>query len=120
RIELAILGDAEAQPPAPSLESLLAGFSGWLDSGALVVRFEDLIGDRGGADPAAQARTLDEIYAHLGLEQPRGGAAERLFSAASPTFRSGQVGEWRGAFDPELESLFERTAGGWMEMYGYR
>ena len=48
RIELAILGDAEARPPAPSLESLLAGFAGWLESGALVVRFEDLIGARGG------------------------------------------------------------------------
>jgi hypothetical protein len=119
RIELAILGDAEAEPPAPSLESLLGGFSGWLTSGALVVRFEDLIGERGGGDPAAQAGTLHEIYEHLGLEQPQG-AAGRLFSSASPTFRAGQVGQWRGAFDPELEALFEGAAGSWLEVYGYR
>ena len=41
------------------------------------------------------------------------------FSSASPTFRKGQIGGWRQAFDPELEALFEREAGRWMEVYGY-
>jgi hypothetical protein len=119
RIELAILGDAEARPPAPSLESLLAGFSGWLDSGALVVRFEDLIGSRGGGDDATQDLTLRAIYDRVGIERPQG-LAERLFSSASPTFRKGRIGQWRDSFDPGLEALFEREAGSWMEMYGYR
>ena len=119
RIELAILGDAEARPPAPSLESLLAGFAGWLESGALVVRFEDLIGARGGGDDDDQARTLREIYDYLGVELAPG-VGKRLFSSASPTFRKGQIGGWRQSFDPELEALFEREAGRWMEVYGYR
>jgi hypothetical protein len=118
RIELAILGDAEARPPAPSLESLLAGFAGWLDTAALVVRFEDLIGGRGGGDDDAQARTLREIYDHVGVELPPG-LGTRLFSSASPTFRKGQIGGWRRSFDPELEGLLEREAGRWMEVYGY-
>jgi len=119
RIELAILGDAEARPPAPSLESLLDGFSGWMESGALVVRFEELIGARGGGDDETQARTIGAIYDHLGLEIPPR-LAERLFSSASPTFRKGQIGQWRDHFDPELEELFEQAAGPWMEAYGYR
>ena len=119
RIELAILGDADARPPAPSLESLLAGFSGWLDSSALVVRFEELIGTRGGGDDASQHRTLGAIYDHLGLEPPPR-LSERLFSSASPTFRKGRIGQWRESFDPDLEELFERAAGSWMEIYGYR
>ena len=119
RIELAILGDAEVRPPAPPLESLLAGFAGWLESGALVVRFEELIGARGGGKDDAQARAVDDIYAYLGVK-PGKRVAERLFSTASPTFRAGQIGQWREAFDPELEALFEREAGRWMEVYGYR
>jgi sulfotransferase family protein len=119
RIELAILGDAEARPPAPSLESLLSGFSGWLDSGALVVRFEELIGARGGGDDGVQQRTLRALYGHLGLELPPR-LSERLFSSASPTFRKGRIGQWRESFDPDLEALFDRAAGAWMEVYGYR
>jgi len=119
RIELAILGDSEARPPAPSLESLLAGFAGWLESGAFVVRFEELIGAQGGGDDEAQARTIRALYDHLGVAVPPR-LPERVFSSASPTFRRGQIGGWRQAFDSELEALFEREAGGWMEVYGYR
>jgi hypothetical protein len=119
RIELAILGDSEARPPAPSLESVLAGFAGWLESGALVVRYEDLIGVRGGGDDGAQARTIAAIYEHLGLEIPSR-LPERLFSSASPTFRKGAIGQWREHFDPGLAELFQRAAGRWPEAYGYR
>jgi hypothetical protein len=119
RIELAILGDSKARPPAPSLESVLGGFAGWLESGSLVVRYEELIGARGGGDAEAQARTIGAIYEHLGLEAPAG-LAGRIFSSASPTFRKGAVGQWREHFDPDLEALFERETGRWMEVYGYR
>jgi hypothetical protein len=119
RIELAILGDPEVRPSAPSLESLASGFAGWLESGALVVRFEELIGARGGGARGAQERAVGDIYSYLGLE-PTDRVADRLFSTASPTFRAGQIGQWRERFDPELEALFEREAGRWMEVYGYR
>jgi sulfotransferase 6B1 len=118
RIELAITGDGDARPPAPSLESILAGFAGWLGSGALVVRFEDLVGGRGGGTAESQERVLGEIYAHLGVEAEPG-LRERVFSEASPTFRRGSIGQWRQELDPELEALFEREAGRWMETYGY-
>jgi hypothetical protein len=118
RIELAITGDVQARPPAPPLASVLAGFAGWFESGALSVRFEDLVGARGGGESGAQARALAEIYAHLGLE-PEPGLGRRLFSDASPTFRRGAIGQWRELFDPELETVFEREAGRWMGRYGY-
>jgi hypothetical protein len=118
RIELAVLGDGDARPPAPSLESILSGFAGWLESGALVVRFEDLIGPRGGGDREAQAGTVDAIYAHLELDH-RNGLAGHVFSHASPTFRKGMIGQWRAHFDRALTSLIHRQAGPWIEAYGY-
>ena len=45
--------------------------------------------------------------------------AQRLFSADSPTFRSGQVGSSRDFFDDELEDLFRRTIGDHAVPYGY-
>ncbi len=85
-----------------------------------MVRFEELIGARGGGDDDTQARTIRAIYDHLGVEPRHARLSERLFSSASPTFRKGQIGSWRESFDPELEALFEREAGRWMEVYGYR
>lgn len=119
RIEVAIAGAADHRPPAPPLALILEGFAGWLDSGAQVVRFEDLIGPRGGGDEQAQERTVNAIYDHLGLAAPPGLHA-RVFSHASPTFRKGLIGQWHQHFDPELEALYERQAGGWVGAYGYR
>jgi hypothetical protein len=45
--------------------------------------------------------------------------ASRLFSADSPTFRSGQVGSSRDYFDDELEELFRSTIGSHAVPYGY-
>lgn len=119
RIAIAIAGEADARPPAPPLAVILDGFAGWLESGAQVVRFEDLIGPRGGGDGRAQERTVDAIYDHLGLPAPSE-LHTRVFSHASPTFRKGLIGQWHQHFDPELETLYEREVGGWMEAYGYR
>ena len=84
-----------------------------------MVRFEELIGARGGGNDETQARTIRAIYDHLGLAVPAR-LSERLFSSASPTFRRGQIGGWRESFDAGLEALFQQEAGNWMEVYGYR
>lgn len=122
RIALAISGDMEARPPAPSIEQLLGLFSGWLRDGALVVRFEDLVGERGGGRDDAQAQALATVYSYLGIEVTESfleSACKRLFSSDSPTFRRGTVGQWREYFDPELEALCDRAVRGWIGEYGY-
>lgn len=47
----------------------LEGFWPWIeDPSCLVVRFEDLVGPKGGGDASAQLSTLKKIAAHLGIQ----------------------------------------------------
>jgi len=116
RIRVLIEG-REATPRIPSIAEYLERYAGWLDGGALVVRFEDLVGA-----PERRLQTLDAIYRHAGLgvepaELER--LAGKLISPASPTYRSGATGEWRKHFDSELEARFTETAGRHLARYGY-
>ena len=105
------------------IADILSGFEGWLDSGALVMRFEDLVGSSGGGDDIRQRAALRSMYDFLGLDVDQRfieSVGNRLFSSRSPTFRRGTIGAWRQQFDPEVEEEFERTAGALVERFGYR
>jgi hypothetical protein len=120
KLRLAIAGDAEHN--LPSIGQRLGYFEGWLHTDLLVVRFEDLVGDAGGGDAGRQRDTLRSIFGHLGVDagQKRLDAvSERLFSADSPTFRKGAIGQSKDFFDDELEELFRRSIGDRAAPYGY-
>jgi hypothetical protein len=105
-----------------SMGEKLHRYEGWLDSGALVVRFEDLVGGAGGGDDEVQRRTLAAVFDHLEVEVGPGfvdDVARKVFSPASPTFRRGAIGGWRDVFTPEISEAFDRTAGPYLARYGY-
>jgi hypothetical protein len=120
-LRLVIAGDEEHG--VVGIGRKLERYGGWLTGGALVVRFEDLIGQAGGGDAAAQLKAIRSVFGHLGLETDDAFAssvAGRLFSSSSPTFRKGAIGSWRPHFDdPDIRELFEREAGPHMAAYGY-
>ncbi len=106
----------------PPFHTRLRAYAGWLDSDALVVRFESLIGETGGGSVATQADALARIYAFLDLPTTAAQMEEireRLFSSLSPTFRQGTMGQWRAHSHGDLEEAFQRSVGQWMKMYGY-
>lgn len=78
----------------------------WLrHPGALTVRFEDLVGERGGGSEATQADALARLARLAGAgEADLGAVAERLFGGSS-TFRKGRIGGWRESFAPEHHEL---------------
>lgn len=121
RLRLSIQGD-----PARGVASIaerLDRYAGWLTSGALVVRFEDLVGPGGGGDADAQRRAVTSIYGFLGLgRDPEliDSVCGRLFSTDSPTFRKGAIGQWQDQLDAELRELFDETVGDRMTPYGYQ
>lgn len=106
----------------PPLRTRLGRYMGWTETDALLVRFEDLIGEAGGGDEETQFRMLERIHEHC-----RTGAnaedlvriCRRLFSSASPTFRKGQIGQWKVHFDNDLSQLFENRVGDLAATLGY-
>lgn len=120
KLKLAIAGDA-AQA-VPSIGQRLDYFAGWLDAGCLVVRFEDLVGETGGGDEDRQRECVRSIYHHVGLVDDGRlieAVSGRLFSADSPTFRKGAIGQWIGVFDDELANLFDHVVGNRAVAFGY-
>lgn len=121
RLRLAIVGDAEHD--VPSIGERLEAFGGWLESGSLLVRFEDLVGPDGGGDRLSQLRAVGSIYDYLDVDADERlvrSVCARLFSASSPTFRRGAIGAWRDALDEELQALYLKVAGEAALPYPYR
>jgi hypothetical protein len=120
RLRTAIVGNDVEE--LPSIGQRLARFAGWLHASDYVVRFEDLIGPLGGGELAAQRRTLSSIYRAVGLEPSSellDTLVERVFSTASPTFRTGGTRKWQRHFDGEHLRLFDKTVGDLLGVYGY-
>lgn len=94
---------------------------GWFESKqALVVRFEDLIGEKGGGNDATQKATIRRIVEFIGLsgefrDHDFRAIQEKLFGG-TPTFRQGRIDNWRESFDDELEELLLRELQGIPEM----
>lgn len=110
---------------APSLDigrhyEHFLGWGRW--PGGIVVRFEDLIGARGGGDDRFQRDTIEQVVTYLGIEADASQVnriVNDLFSQNARTFRRGQIGDWRDEFGPEHRMAFARVAGHVLEAFGY-
>jgi hypothetical protein len=98
-------------------------FLGWERAGgAVMVRFEDLVGPEGGGSEEAQRLAVGRVAMHLGVpveERTIGLVGECLFGAGR-TFRKGQIGGWREEFTAEHEQALEEAAGPLLAELGYQ
>jgi hypothetical protein len=105
-----------------SLDERYRRFSGWgRDEGAVVVKFEDLVGPEGGGSADAQRRAVGRVAEHLGLEADERTmrlVEEGLFGEGR-TFRKGQIGGWREEFSPEHARAAKEVAGPLLVELGY-
>jgi hypothetical protein len=98
-------------------------FLGWeQDGGTVVVKFEDLVGPKGGGSTEVQRLAVERVAAHVGLsadERTMRRVQEGLFGVGR-TFRKGQIGGWREEFSPEHERVVEQVAGPLLVKLGYK
>jgi hypothetical protein len=87
--------------------------------GCLTVRFEDLVGERGGGSAALQRQALAGLARLAGAETgDLDRIAERMFGGSS-TFRKGRIGGWRDSFGPEHDHLIEPLRKELLSRWGY-
>lgn len=82
----------------------------------LCIRFEDIIGSRGGGSDEAQKRAFDQIHDFLGLSISKAGLlniAKKKWGH-SWNFRSGQIGSWKKFFTKGVKKRFKESRYGEM------
>lgn len=109
----------------PDIGTDFRRWAGWLtDPGTLTVRFEDLVGERGGGDEAARIGRVRAVAEHLGYPLDEAAAARHFGSrvldpSTSPTFRKGEIGGWSDIFNERHREAFRYVAGDLLVELGY-
>jgi hypothetical protein len=112
-----------------SAEDYYQLFLGWTtEPRVFAVRFEDLVGSRGGGDDGRQLATLRAIARHFDVDASEAaleltartafGATDGMFRPGG-TFRKGQIGAWREYFTAEHKAAFKRACGSLLVRLGY-
>lgn len=114
------------------MKKFLKGFHGWTQiKKGLVLRFEDLIGPRGGGSLEKQLKVLKKISSYLNFQlsyeemlavaeytnNTRLGA--RITEVFGLTFVGGQIGNWPLFFNEENKALFKKLYGKELIKLGY-
>lgn len=107
----------------PLAKRYLKRFDGWVRDGrAFVLRFEDVIGPRGGGSFARQIATGLELRDFLGLSLGPAALARAFtnsFNQRITLFRKGQIGSWRTEMAPNTANLIRLNHGALMQSWGY-
>jgi hypothetical protein len=91
----------------------------WRHPDVATVRYEDLVGPRGGGTADRQIGAVKGV-----LEQVRSDAdpvclAQRIYSENSWSFLSGRQGGWLEVFSPRMRAAFAERYGNVLEIFGY-
>jgi hypothetical protein len=92
------------------IRQVLNRLEGWWHSANVkVIRFEDLVGPKGGGDEALQENAIAAVTHFLGLAESGGmDSLQRIkdeLYGGTHTFRRGRVDSWRAAYTPQLQQL---------------
>ena len=117
-----VSGEITGTRRQPSIAELISGHLKWKTEGrAFLVRFEELIGDKGGGSREIQRRMIRKLAAFLETECDEpvvDGICTSLFGGTY-TFNSGLIGRWRKGFSEAHKALFKETAGRMLIDLGY-
>ena len=83
------------------------------------VRYEDLVGPKGGGTRAAQVDAVGRLMRHLDCPGDPGAVAERVYDPGSWSFHQGRTGAWQDHFTERNLARFRERHGDILEQYGY-
>lgn len=88
----------------------------------ILIRFEDLIGEKGGGSKILALMALKKIQRYLGLYLDDGQLEKiynNIFDISSPTFRKGKIASWKDEFPSELLQVFNEEMKAIISELGY-
>lgn len=103
------------------VEGIISAAQWMQDPDVLVIRFEDLVGAKGGGSDEVQFETLLKLASFVGYPktfQEMKEIANRLFGGTF-TFRNGQIGEWKTFFLPHHTEKLKSLIGQEVIQLGY-
>ncbi len=112
----------------PNIGQDFSRWLGWLqDAETLAIRFEDLVGERGGGDEDKRIYIISKILDHLEINLSQAEIESRFSSEAmdpseSHTFvkgGKGQIGNWKNYFNEQHKEEFKKVAGDLLVRLGY-
>jgi len=107
---------------SPLQQRLYHALGWWRSERTLSVRFEDLIGPKGGGSEAIQKQIVLSICEHLEVPSATinlDHLLKNIFYRNARTFHKGAIGTWRDIFDQETLCFFEKKLAESSEQYGY-
>lgn len=107
---------------AGTIRDLYLAYADWLRfplTNTIIIRFEDLIGPRGGGDLGRQLRTI--WTAQLALHVPGSPEqfAEQVFAPTSVTFRKGRIGSHKQEFQKDHYIAFDSLPTDFLTLFDY-
>lgn len=85
-----------------------AALEGWLDyKGLLVVRFEDLVGKKGGGSDSQQKKVIENVATFTGMDPSLANQISSSLFGHGPTFRGGQIGKGKVILGDQIVYLVE-------------
>ena len=112
----------------PDIGTDFSRWQGWVsDPNAYAVKFEDLVGERGGGSEEKRLYLIEQILEYLGISLSSEQIKSRFASYAlnpeeSHTFRKGgkgSIGGWKALFKDEHKAAFKAVAGETLIELGY-
>ncbi len=83
------------------------------------VRFEDLVGPRGGGSAERQLDATARLLRHIGDDRDPAEVAPKNFNESSWSFYKGRISAWRDVFTSANERHFRELYSDILEQYGY-
>lgn len=121
--QLALKGIARGDIVLSPFENRLARSCGWVgDKHVFSLKFEDLIGPRGGGDSATQQTLICNVLDFLGMAKDQDLVArisDGIFSEKSSTFNKGVIGQWQDQMGQEEKAEVNEILAQWLAIYGY-
>ena len=121
KFNFVLLGHRFQKAYLEPLRTRCMALDGWLSSDyVLKVRFEDLVGTKGGGTLESQEETISNLCAWLEIPESKSATvADELFGPGRHTFRKGQVDSWRKELSDENIKLVEEKLGDILSLWGY-